>query len=266
MSLTEEDLERRARKAEENTFHSIVQFIRANMGPGINKISPVTQNIFLSDAGAAHDMSQISAHNIASILYLGTNDPDVKIAMRWKKKKIIFEKLIPPAAQKLDAIKLRTYFSIVYNIVHKYVAREIHILIYCDNGIILSPTAVIYYFLQRFYLTNFDKCGEKLIDEIYYLKNVVEMVKESRKCIAPNDMMIAFLLRCETSMKLHYRTKIAVKLRKKNMHDDDLLDESHSSDAEDFDNPAESAKNSNNQKKSQFNYDELDDLADIAPL
>jgi hypothetical protein len=252
MSFTEEDKKRYARKSEENAFNSIMQYIKKNMGPGLNKISPVTQNIFLSDLGAAHDFEQIAAHNINAILRLSAKKTDSKIITQLEKKKITFAQLALP--RRANTSTFRAFFSEVYNYVHNFVTQDKHVLVYCDDGVNISPVAILYYFLQRFYMTNFDTKIEKLINpEVFYLVHIVEMVKDARRCISPHAVMISFLLMCENSMKAQLRAQYDAQQHEKEIKNNDLLSEDN--DDSEINEPYHDTKE----------YDELDDLADIAP-
>ena len=213
----------------DDTLGKIVRYCRTMQGPGINKISEMTQHIYISNFDNACDIDQIRELGINIILYLGLKEKESSTLKRYRKRKI---EHIQFRIEDSESSNLVPHLDRCYDMVHQYILDEKKILIHCDKGVSLSPSLVAYYFIKRYYLTNFKRKKSKtkeLIDfRTSFLPIVFRFMKECRPCIDPKPNFIYQILCIEQQMKQYFYRIIIEEAKSKGKFDkeDDSEDDS----------------------------------------
>jgi len=245
-----------------------------NRGPGLSKLSEITQHIFISDLEVSMDIDTLKSEGIEAILHIGDGEKSKKILNRYKRKKIDHHFVEFEDNPNVDIVP---YFEPCYDYIHKYVSEEKKVLIHCAAGVSRSPTIVAYYMLKRYYLVSFDtsmKKNKKLINkQEYFVQNILKMIKDNRACIYPNVGFVQQILLTEYRLKKYFEGIIRKKYGEgygKQKPDESSESESEESDLEDKNIDVivdETAKKTKKVGKKDNNgkYDVLEDLRDISP-
>jgi|GEM_PF-4556585 len=189
----------------------IVRYVRAFAGPGLNKISELTTHILVSNIENASQPSQLKEYGIEAILYIGLIKKSPELLNSYRKKKIEHHHIsFPDIEETNDKVpkNLIPFLDQSYQIIHNYVSNERKILVHCLSGLSLSVSVILYYLLNRYYLTNFkihkNKTKELIDYEISFLPKLVRFLKEMRPCISPHPSYIHQLLLRENQMKKYF--------------------------------------------------------------
>jgi hypothetical protein len=281
----------------QEAYDHIVRYISSHSSPGMGKISEITQHIFISDLESSLSITQLKEVGINAILYLCENNKTKKALDTYRKKKIDhkFVKISDHPEAPIGAV-----FEDCYEFIHRHVVAEKRVLIHCAAGVSRSTTVTMYYFLKRYYMTNFHISAKKTKDlldtKIYFLTGITMMVKDARPCVCPNPGFVRQLLLaeyrfkrgCMIAIQKEYEEKFG-KFRKKpkKTEDDSESDDSDSEDTEENLDPARmleamietllevpseeeepSSSNSRSSKPSgkqpqEETYDKLEDLREL---
>src|SRR5579883_2210517 len=181
----------------DGNLNRIMKYIRAFMGPGMNKVSEITTHILISNTENAEQLSVIKEYGIKSLLYFGSQPKDPKILKTYQKKKLNYLQ-IPIGEKTGKPPNLMQYLDSAYQFIHQSVLNEEKVLLHCNEGVSLSVAFLIYYLLRRYYITNFKSSKDKtkdLIDpEITFILGIIKFLKELRPCIEPKADYIYQLL------------------------------------------------------------------------
>lgn len=282
----------------ENNLASINRYIKTIQGPGLNKISEITNNIYVSNVDNMQEMSLLKEYGISSILYIGKLSLNKKILQNYTKRKIQY-KYMGLSNISTNKFDIRSYLDESYEYIHKFVNDNKKILLVCDNGISMSIILLLYYLLKRYYTTNMNINKQKTLDliytDVYFLTDILKFIKESRPCAEPDIDHIYQLLLVEYVFKNICYNKILVdaqnyiqKKSKKSKNNNDSDSDSDNDSEPDINMDDENDKElyeeriideyltdkflpdnlsipkTKSKKKVSFNFDKLSDLKDIA--
>jgi thiol:disulfide interchange protein len=121
------------------------------------------------------------------------------------------------------------------------------------EGVSRSVTMLSYYFLKRYYVINSDRIKNirRIINrEMYFLPRILTYIKDCRPCICPNSGFVAQLLNIELQLKKWLTNEYKMELNKKKPKKKKKSDK---------------PKKSKKSKTIEVVYDQLSDLAAIAP-
>jgi Dual specificity phosphatase, catalytic domain len=252
--LTPEDINRRNKMIFQENLDNICHALQMNLGPGISNLSEITTNIYLSGYDPSLNLALLRSNHISAILYLGTEPKDKSILQKYGKKKIQHMQI---AIEDNPNVRLAPHFETCYKYIHAVVEQENKILIHCMEGVSRSVTMLSYYFLKRYYVTNSEKLRDvrRIINqEIYFLPKILAFIKDCRPCICPNSGFVAQLLNVEMQLKKYIENSFHDELTKKK--------KKKKTKKPDRDEPL---KKSKKKAKPEVIYDQLSDLAVIAP-
>ena len=187
----------------ENEVQTITAYLRRESGgPGLNQFSELTEHIYLSSWVGASNREALKDYNIERIICL-SGEKKPRSLMDTYDVFNIEHKVLPVADSNEEDIS--RYFELVYSEIHKSVEANENILVHCYAGSSLSASFVIYYYLKRYYMTNFGKHANRdyeLVDpQKFYLLDIIKFVKQYRSCIEPSAEFVHQLLMAETFIK-----------------------------------------------------------------
>jgi len=195
-----------------NEFYSqIHRYLQAHTGPGANEISEITTHIFISNFANSLDINKLKDYDIEGILYLGAEDKKPHAHSNYKKENI--EHYFIQIEDESQA-NFMMHLENCYNYIHAFLSDEKSILVHCGEGISRASTAVIYYLLKRYYLTNLKrgatgsharKNKDLVAADVSYVLDIIKFIKNSRPCISPNPGFVQQLLIMERRMKQDLR-------------------------------------------------------------
>jgi hypothetical protein len=194
------------------SLSKIIGYCRSVQGPGINDISSITTHVLISNYKNALNITRMRESGIKNIFYIGKLDKE-SVLKKYEKRKIRHTQLNVEESETLD---LLPHLHQCYKIIHNCVEKEERILIHCDKGVNLSPSIVSYYFLIRYYLTNFDPeaDNDELLDyRTSFLPGIIRFIKETRACIEPGPNVLKTILVAEQFMKDNLRRQLPKKVR-----------------------------------------------------
>lgn len=277
----------------EDNLGAIFKYIKATQGPGLNKISELTTHILVSNMENACSIDRLKDFGVDAILYIGLRKKEEVLLKKYSRKKIEHYHIeFPDVNETSDSkcMNLVPHLDYTYQIIHKYVIDEKKILVHCSAGLSLSIAVLLYYFLVRYYITNFkinkDRTKDLISTKIYFLPGVVKFIKELRPCIDPHIDYLYQLFMFEYKIKKYFQNILVQEsrqnrssiLKNKNKNEDkdenegpelfpeysdeekdidDYLDEIYSKNKE----PEETVETSS--KKIKEVYDKLEDLLEI---
>jgi hypothetical protein len=207
----------------QQTVKEIVKYASSSVGPGLNKISEITTNIFCSDDQVASDIAHIKELRINVVLSIGEKASDELLAAYEKKKiKYVQIPMKDDPQQQLGPALIQSY-----ELINAVLASSHRILIHCNSGTSMAPSVIIGYMLRRTYKISYTKYC-KMLDAVWNvdhdhnpkdtiqkakdtvilledlvapleskLRKVIEFVKQARSCINPNPGFIWQLLMYE---------------------------------------------------------------------
>ena len=114
-----------------------------------SEISQISTHIFISDLERATNFKLLKKKKIKTILYIGNNDKENGILMKYEKRQIKHHRYNLFDDTNAD---ISTIFDKCYNIIHKSIRSGKNILIHCSQGVSRSSTVVINYYLRRLHL------------------------------------------------------------------------------------------------------------------
>jgi atypical dual specificity phosphatase len=278
--MNKQDISRQNKMIIADNHQRIMKYISNNMGPGIQKISEITNNIYLAGMEVAMSIDELKANEIKAILYIGVPGKSNDIMHKYKKRNI---EQLQVSLDDDDNTKLVPHFEKCYNFIHKWILDDKKVLIHCLNGVSLGPTFVAYYLLKRYYLINYreeyppDNHTSILMNRrICHTERIFQLLKECRPCVKPKASFIHQLLVIEMQLK-HWLAGMIANLEKrqpehtseKEDSDSDLSDELFPTERK----PSKKSKTDLVKKKSkkakkgdllEENYDSLADLKELA--
>jgi protein-tyrosine phosphatase len=211
-------------KKEERYIESEVQKITTYLrreagGPGLNHFSELTEHIFLSSWVGGSNREALKDYEIVRIICL-SNEKKPRSLMDTYQVYNIEHKALPLSDSPDEDIS--KYFELVYSEIHKSVENDENILIHCQSGQSLSAAFVIYYYLKRYYMTNFGKEVRRDYDMVnpqkFYLLEIIRFVKQYRSCAEPNAEFVHQLLMAETFIKKRLKQYIDKQLEAEKKH------------------------------------------------
>jgi atypical dual specificity phosphatase len=187
----------------------INRYCHSTSSPGFNKLSEITQHLFITCLETSLDMAQLKAEGISAILYIGDKNKHKKALAAYAKKRIehmYFELRDDPRSSIIPI------FEPCYEFIHRFISDEKKVLIHCAAGVSRSSTILAYYLLKRYYVINFKtspkKTKELINTETYFLSGIISLVKECRPCIRPNPGFVHQLLLTEYQLKKYFESII----------------------------------------------------------
>lgn len=211
-------------KKEEKHIESEVQQImtylrRESGGPGLNQFSELTKHIFMSSWVGASNREALKDYKIDRIICL-SGEMKPRSLMDTYEVNGINHKALPVSDNINEDIS--RYFELVYNEIHSAVTNDENILIHCHAGNSLSASFVLYYYLKRYYVTNFGKNTKEdfnLVDpRNFVLLDILKFVKEYRPCVEPNAEFVNQLLIAEMFIKKRLKQFLDKQLETENKY------------------------------------------------
>lgn len=239
----------------EDSLKMIMRFIRASQGPGVFRISEITTHILISNMENACQIDLLKDYGIDVVLYFGLKKKDPQIIHRYQKKKIKHIHMPFPDVLETPDKKpqnLIPYLDSYYDIIHKHVSNEVKLLIHCESGTSLSVAVIMYYFLRRYYVTNFKNNKDRtkdLIDlRVSFLPGIVKFMKELRPCIDPHPEYIYQILLFENHIKKYFGNLLLreAKAKKKSRQNKKSDDSDSEEDPQVFDDESDDEKDIDN--------------------
>lgn len=200
-------LSNKEEKAIEKEVQEITTFLRRDSGgPGLNQFSELTKHIFMTSWVGASNREALRDYKIDHIICLSTEAKPRSLMDTYKDYNINHKVLQLTDSPSEDISK---HFELIYNELHDAVTKDENILIHCYAGSSLSAAFVLYYYMKRYYVTNFGKSSKgdfELVDpQKFYLLDIIKFVKEYRPCIEPNAEFVHQLLIAEMLIKKRLR-------------------------------------------------------------
>ncbi len=196
-------LSNKEEKAIEKEVQEITTFLRRDSGgPGLNQFSELTKHIFMTSWVGASNREALRDYKIDRIICLST-EAKPRALMDTYKDYNINHKALPLSDEPNEDIS--KHFELIYNELHDAVTKDENILIHCYAGSSLSAAFVLYYYMKRYYVTNFGKSskGDVGLVDLYqfHLLDIIKFIKEYRPCIEPNAEFVHQLLIAEMLIK-----------------------------------------------------------------
>jgi hypothetical protein len=171
--------------------------LRQTTGPGINKLSQITSHLFVSNWKTGSDSNLVAGEKIKHALCLSSKDAS-RVTREFKKRKIELQTTDP-------GHNLVPFFNHSYHYIKNLIEHGESVLVFCDDGMSLSPAVVCAYLLFRHYAGNFAAAPAKLVDSSrMFLPRIVAFVKQTRGCILISDSFVRQLLLVEISLKKYF--------------------------------------------------------------
>jgi protein tyrosine phosphatase len=189
----------------QNELKNILRYLKNNTGPGINTMSRITPNIFISDYETSLDIDMLKIYEIKTVIDVSNLNKNTEILKLYEKNKIT--NTIIKVPKDLDLLTLESFIEqlmIVYDIMVKEINKKNKILIHCEDGVNISPIYVIFFMLKRFYITNFNKNNDIIDTDILFLLKIIKFIKDRRICVEPDANFIMQLLKIEYALKDFY--------------------------------------------------------------
>lgn len=200
-------LSNKEEKAIEKEVQEITTFLRRDSGgPGLNQFSELTKHIFMTSWVGASNREALRDYKIDRIVCLSAEAKPRALMDTYKDYNIDHKALPLTDAPSEDISK---HFELIYNELHDAVTQDENILIHCYAGSSLSAAFVLYYYMKRYYVTNFGKSTKidnELVDpQQFYLLDIIKFVKEYRPCIEPYAEFVHQLIIAEMLIKKRLR-------------------------------------------------------------
>ena len=139
----------------ENELQQITSYLRRDSGgPGLNQFSELTKHIYVSSWVGASNREALTDYRINRIICLSAEKKPRSLMDTYQINHIDHKVL--PLIDSPDE-NISKYLELVYDAIHQSVMNDENILVHCHAGSSLSAAFVIYYYLKRFYMTNFGK-------------------------------------------------------------------------------------------------------------
>lgn len=204
----------------ENELQKITTYLRRESGgPGLNQFSELTKHIYVSSWVGAANREALKDYNIDNIICLSGEKKPRSLMDTYEVHGINHKAL--PLVDSADQ-DISKYFEPVYNEIHKSVENDENILIHCHAGSSLSASFVLYYYLKRYYMTNFGKTTREDFELVnpqnFYLMDIIKFVKEYRPCIEPNAEFINQLLIAELFIKKRLKEYLDTQMEAEKQH------------------------------------------------
>jgi hypothetical protein len=183
----------------------IMKFMMKTEAPGMDKVSEVTDHIYLSNWKNGCDTMLLREQGIKAVLYLGQAPKNPSVLKAYEKRKIAHLHFPISAEPPTDILPHVMRFNAY---IHDHVRNEDRILIHCEDGISSSPAILAIYFINRYYITNFiTNLGitKKLVDpESMFTIYIIRFLKEYRPCIVIHPVILYQVLLAEMLMKRQF--------------------------------------------------------------
>ena len=204
----------------EGEVQKITAFLRRETGgPGLNQFSELTKHVYLSSWVGASNREALKDYSIERIICL-SGEKKPRSLMDTYDVYNIEHKALPLMDSPEEDIS--RYFELVYVEIQKSVENDENILVHCHAGSSLSASYIMYYYLKRFYMTNFGKDVKRDYEMVspqnFYLIDIIKFVKQYRSCVEPNAEFIHQLLMAETFIKKRLRRHIEAQVEAENKY------------------------------------------------
>lgn len=200
----------------------ISKYLNMNVNPGVNTISEITKHVYLSnDNMVSNNKKMIRSLDVVNIIHVG-----------------------PIKLNNVDNIIVDNDDDFVdclddfYDKLHQNIINEKKTLISCDTGMSLSAAFVAFYFLRRYYVTNYKKSNEitkDLISNNFILITIIKFIKYSRPCIHIHHDLILDLVYVEDRIKKYFKSLLLNEAKNNNWCDDDDVNNINDNDSNESD-------------------------------
>ena len=143
------------------------------------KISPITDNIYLSGINGANNLDEIKIYNITYIINCTKDIPNYFENDNIKYMRVPID---DTSNQHIEQ-----YFDSTYNFIENAIINKCNILVHCYAGISRSATILIAYFMRKY--------------NISYMK-AYEFVKSKRSIINPNKEFVEALKEYQITLNI----------------------------------------------------------------
>lgn len=188
-------------------LRTVMEYLRANSGPGVGAWSRMSPHIFLTNFANACNETYIRDAEIDVILYLGIKPKSSDVQELYKTTRVDHFQI--PVINGTN-IQLFKYFDLCYNKIFDAVYDEKNIIVHCVTGEYIGAAIMIYYYLKRYYYTQFRKDEDDFPNDIdlmlastdkYMLLSIIKSLKNKRPSINLPAPIIYQLLVAEFGFK-----------------------------------------------------------------
>ncbi len=176
-------------------------------GPGVNKYSEITANIFITNKQSGTDIPTLKSNNFSMVIAINVDFPGVSgntenignIEKQFKKHKITL-KNVSVASDLSVMLPFKLYEQI-----QNHINSGKRLLVFCNDGCSISPIFVMYFYFMRYYDSNYTKnisvTENLLLSRTFVMPTIAKKIKMGRICASPNRNLLMELIRVEGARK-----------------------------------------------------------------
>lgn len=176
-------------------------------GPGVNKYSEITTNIFITNKQSGMDIPTLKSNNFSMVIAVNVDFPGVSsisgdignIEKQFKKSKITLKNVSVGSD-----LSVMLPFKL-YEQIQNHINSGKRLLVFCNDGCSISPIFVMYFYFMRYYDSNYTKnisvTENLLLSRTFVMPTIAKKIKMGRICASPNRNLLMELIRVEGARK-----------------------------------------------------------------
>jgi len=168
-------------------------------GPGVNKYSEITTNIFITNKQSGTDISTLKHNKFSMVVAINVEFSADDTEKQFKKQKIKL-RLVNVASDLSTMLPFKLYEEI-----QNHINSDKRLLVFCNDGCSISPVFVMYFYFMRYYDGNYTKnisvTENLLLSRTFVMPTIAKKIKMGRICSSPNRNLLTELIRIEGARK-----------------------------------------------------------------
>ncbi len=172
----------------------------SNPGPGMDKISEITTNIYITNMRGAEDIPKLREMAIKLVVFVVDRLGMINFK-NYNKRKI--ETIEIRFSDNNDIYGVLPFE--IYEKIQNYTNNSARVLFVCDDGCNKSPAVLSLFYLSRYYdsnyITNIEVTRNLLTTENFIIPAIFKKIKSGRNCAVVNPKIIQHIIMIESNRK-----------------------------------------------------------------
>jgi len=176
-------------------------------GPGVNKYSEITSNVFITNKQSGLDIPTLKHNNFSMVIAVDVDFPGTSGASENTKnteKQFRKHKITLKSVSVSGDLSAMLPFKL-YEQVQNHINSGKRLLVFCNDGCSISPIFVMYFYFMRYYDSNYTKniavTENLLLSRTFVMPTIAKKIKMGRICASPNRNLLMELIRVEGARK-----------------------------------------------------------------
>lgn len=179
-------------------------------GPGVNKYSEITANIFITNKQSGMDIPTLKSNNFSMVIAVNVDFPGVSGVSGIPENTKNIEKQFKKHKITLKNVSVGSDLSVMlpfklYEQIQNHINSGKRLLVFCNDGCSISPIFVMYFYFMRYYDSNYTKnisvTENLLLSRTFVMPTIAKKIKMGRICASPNRSLLMELIRVEGARK-----------------------------------------------------------------